>query len=219
MSKVILFQGDSITDAGRDKPSGGNLGYGYATMVTGALSAEYPYDYTFYNRGISGNRVVDVYDRIKEDIINLKPDYMSILVGVNDVWHEYAQQNGVDAEKFEMLYNLMLDEIKKALPNVKIMLLEPFVLPGSATENTPETPDRWEYFRKEVDLRREAVARVAKKQNLPFVSLQEMFNKVNADAPARYWLKDGVHPSAAGHELIKREWLKGFAKLNSAEDM
>ena len=213
MSKVILFQGDSITDAGRDKPSGGNLGYGYATMVTGALSAEYPYDYTFYNRGISGNRVVDVYARIKEDIINLKPDYMSILVGVNDVWHEYAQQNGVDAEKFEMLYNLMLDEIKKALPNVKIMLLEPFVLPGSATENTPETPDRWEYFRKEVDLRREAVARVAKKQNLPFVSLQEMFNKVNADAPARYWLKDGVHPSAAGHELIKREWLKAFEQL------
>ncbi len=214
MSKVILFQGDSITDAGRDRNGGGNLGYGYATMVTGALSAEYPYDYTFYNRGISGNRVVDVYARIKDDIINLKPDYMSLLIGVNDVWHEYACQNGVDAEKFEKIYNMLLDEIRTALPNIKIMLLEPFVLPGSATENTPETPDRWEYFRKEVDLRRAVVARIAQQRNLPFVPLQELLTKVNADAPEMgYWLRDGVHPSAAGHELIKREWLKAFEQL------
>ena len=214
MSKVILFQGDSITDCGRNALSTHFTGYGYANLVCGALGAQEPYQYTFYNRGISGNRVVDVYARIKEDIINLKPDYMSLLIGVNDVWHEYSYQNGVDAEKFEMIYNMLLDEIRAALPNIKIMLLEPFTLPGSASENTPETPDRWEYFRKEVDLRRAAVKRVAEKQGLLFVPLQELFNKVNADAPTNdYWLKDGVHPSPAGHELIKQEWLKAFEQL------
>lgn len=214
MSKVVLFQGDSITDAGWDKSSGMHLGYGYATMVRGALGAEYPYEYTFYNRGISGNRVVDVYARIKDDIINLKPDYMSLLIGVNDVWHEYTRQNGVDTEKYEKIYNMLLDEIRAALPNIKIMLLEPFVLPGSATENTPETPDRWEFFRKEVDLHRAAAKRVAEKQGLLFVPLQDLFTKVNADATeSGYWLRDGVHPTAAGHELIKREWLKAFEQL------
>lgn len=213
MSKVILFQGDSITDAGWPKPTGTNLGHGYANMVTGALGAQEPFRYTFYNRGISGNRVVDVYARIKEDIINLKPDYMSLLIGVNDVWHEYTCQNGVDTEKYEKIYNMLLDEIRAALPNIKIMLLEPFVLPGSATENTPENPDRWEFFRKEVDLHRAAAKRVAEKQGLLFVPLQDLFNKVNEGAPEGYWLYDGVHPSPAGHELIKNEWLKAFEQL------
>ena len=214
MSKVVLFQGDSITDCGRNALSSHFTGYGYANKVIGALGAAEPYQYTFYNRGISGNRIVDVYARIKEDIINLKPDYMSLLIGVNDVWHEYSRQNGVDAEKFEKIYNMLIEEVKAALPNIKIMLLEPFTLPGSASEDTPETPNRWEYFRKEVDLRRAAVKRVAEKQGLLFVPLQDMFSKVNADAPTNdYWLKDGVHPSSAGHELIKNEWLKAFEQL------
>jgi len=213
MSKVILFQGDSITDAGWPKPTGTHLGYGYANMVTGVLGAKEPFQYTFYNRGISGNRIVDLYARIREDMINLKPDYMSILVGINDVWHEYTRGIGVDAEKYEKVYNLILDEIETALPNLKIMLLEPFVLPGSATENTAENPNRWEYFRKEVDLRRAAVARISEKRELLFVPLQELFNKVNEGAPAGYWLWDGVHPTPAGHELIKQEWLKAFEKL------
>lgn len=214
MGKVILFQGDSITDCGRDRsPGAQHRGNGYATMVTGALSAQEPYKYTCYNRGISGNRVVDLYARIREDMINLKPDYISILVGVNDVWHERAYKNGVDAEKFEMVYNLMLEELKRDLPNVKIMILEPFVLPGSATENNPENPDRWDYFRREVDLRRAAAKRVAEKQGALFVPLQELFDKVNADAPEGYWLWDGVHPTAAGHELIKREWLKAYEQM------
>ena len=134
MGKIILFQGDSITDCGRSRTSRFSRGDGYATMVTGALSAQEPYKYTCYNRGISGNRVIDLYARIREDMINLKPDYISILVGVNDVWHERAYKNGVDAEKFEMVYNLMLEELKRDLPNVKIMILEPFLLKGSYTE-------------------------------------------------------------------------------------
>ena len=211
MAKVILFQGDSITDCSRTRTDAFSLGTGYANMVTGVLTAREPYAYTCYNRGISGNRVVDLYARIRMDMINLKPDYISILVGVNDVWHERSYQNGVDAEKFEMVYNLMVEELKRDLPNVKIMILEPFVLPGSATENTEEYPDRWDYFRREVDLRRAAAKRVAEKFNLPFVPLQKMFDEAEATAPAPgYWLRDGVHPTQAGHTLIKRAWLKCY---------
>lgn len=214
MEKIILFQGDSITDCGRNREVDTSYGVGYANMVTAALSAAEPYKYTFYNRGISGNRVVDLFARIKIDMINLKPDYMSILVGVNDVWHEYTRQNGVSTEKYELVYSMMIEELLQELPNLKLMILEPFVLPGSATENTQEHPQRWEYFTAEVKLRAEAAKRIANKYNLPFVPLQEMFNAANADAPEQgYWLRDGVHPSPAGHELIKRQWLKAFETL------
>ena len=214
MGKIILFQGDSITYCIRVRESENYRGSGYATMVSGVLGAQAPYQYTFYNRGISGNRVVDLYARIRIDMINLKPDYISILVGINDVWHENSRQNGVDAEKFELVYNLMLEELKRDLPGVKIMLLEPFVLPGSATCSNEENPGRWEFFSKETKLRREATRRVAEKHNILFVPLQEMFDKANADAPADgYWLIDGVHPSAAGHELIKNAWLEAFEQL------
>lgn len=213
MEKIILFQGDSITDTGRAKEPGkeANKGYGYANMVAGELMANEPYKYKCFNRGIGGNRSIDLYARIKTDMINLNPDYMSILVGVNDVWHEYTIKNGLSAEKYELIYGLMIEELLETLPNLKIMILEPFVLPGSATENTEEHPARWDYFSHEVPLRAAAAKRVAKKYGLPFVPLQEMFNQANADAPKPgYWLRDGVHPTQAGHTLIKRAWLKCY---------
>lgn len=212
-NKVILFQGDSITDCGRDKENLLHNSRGYAHLVQAYLGCKEPLKYTFFNRGISGNRVVDLYARIKKDMINLEPDYMSILIGINDVWHEYGAKNGVEAQKYEMVYSLIIEELKKELPNMKLMLLEPFVLPGSATESNEEHPQRWEYFRRECDLRAAAVKRLAEKYDLVFIPLQEKFNAVNKDAPMGYWLKDGVHPTPAGHELIKREWLKGFEKL------
>jgi len=147
------------------------------------------------------------------DAINLKPDYMSILIGVNDAWHEYTSQNGVSAEKYELVYDLMLSELEEACPGIKFMILEPFVLPGNATCDTEEHPNRWAYFEKEVKLRAAAAMRVAQKHNALFVPLQEMFNRVNADAPWGYWLWDGVHPTAAGHNLIKEKWLEAFEKI------
>ena len=120
--KTVLFQGDSITDCGR----GNGLGNGYPLFVTAELNSKNPNEYNFINKGISGNRIVDVYARIKADIINLKPDYMSILIGVNDVWHEISYQNGVDADKFYKIYCMLIEEIKEALPNIKITILEPF---------------------------------------------------------------------------------------------
>ena len=140
MAKVILFQGDSITDAGRTYDNEESLGIGYANMVQGQLGMECPGEYTFYNRGINGNRVTDVYARMKRDILNLKPDYMSILIGINDVWHELGGRcDGVDAQKYEKIYDMLISEVKEALPNIKIMILEPFVLEGEATKATSES--------------------------------------------------------------------------------
>lgn len=213
MKKKILFQGDSITDSCRRNEWGNNIGFGYATLVASALGFAEPYQYDFINKGVSGNRIVDLYARIKKDIINLKPDYLSILIGVNDVWHEVAEKNGVDAQKFELVYGLLIEELKTALPALKIMILEPFTLPGDVTD-PEDKPGRYASLRKEVELRAEAAKRIAQKHGLVFVPLQKLFDEANATAPVRgSWLWDGVHPTAAGHELIKNEWLKAFELL------
>lgn len=159
------------------------------------------------NRGISGNRIVDVYARIKADIINLKPDVVSILIGVNDVWHEFSNQNGVDADKFFKVYSMLIEEIRESLPEVKIMILEPFVLRGTATETV------WEDFSSEVYKRAEKARKIADDYGLPFVALQDKFDEAVKSAPENYWLRDGVHPTTAGHELIKREWIKAFHNM------
>lgn len=211
--KKILFMGDSITDAQRDRDSDAYMGAGYATMVAGELGYKEPYAFEFMNRGISGNRIVDLHARIRKDMINLQPDYISILIGVNDVWHEYTRQNGVAADKFEVLYDMLIAELQRDIPGVKIMILEPFVLPGSKTRTEEEKPGRWEHFSSETPLRAAAAKRIAEKYDLVFVPLQAEFDKVNADAPDGYWLRDGVHPTAAGHALIRDAWLEGFEKL------
>lgn len=213
MSKLIVFQGDSITDSGRNFESTVFEGYGYVTMVKGILGIDEPEKYSFRNRGISGNRIVDVYARIKSDIINLKPDYLSILIGVNDVWHEFSRKNGVATSKFEKIYSMMIEEIKETLPNIKIMILEPFVLKGSATASNDEYEDLYPLFRSEVEEKAKASKRIAEKYSLPFIALQEKFDEVYNPANSEYWTRDGVHPTAPGHMLIAREWLKMFARI------
>ena len=198
--KTILFQGDSITDCGR----GEGLGIGYPLLVTAKLGFENPNEYNFINRGISGNRIVDVYARIKKDIINLKPDYMSILIGVNDVWHEFSEKNGVSAERYEKVYNMLIEDIFAELPDVKIFILEPFVLKGAGTE------ENWDRFRPEVELRAEAAKRVAQKHGLIFVPLQDKFDNAVENGDTAYWLSDGVHPTAAGHEIIKESLIEAI---------
>lgn len=205
--KTILFQGDSITDAGRSRDNDVQVGVGYPLLVKAHLDFENPGAYKIINRGISGNRVVDLYARIKMDIINLKPDVMSILIGVNDVWHEVGHQNGVDAEKFYKIYSMLIEEIKEALPNIKIMILEPFVLEASATENAIDV------FKTEVAKRSEKAKLISEKYGLTFIPLQEKLNEAAKAASNSHYLADGVHPTAAGHELIKREWLKAFQSL------
>ncbi len=213
MAKRILFQGDSITDAGRNREDDRYPGIGYANFVKGQLGTDYPNEYEFINRGISGNRIVDLYARIKSDFINLKPDYASIYIGVNDVWHGIRTDNGVDTEKFERIYDWMLQEIFEACPNIKLLLIAPFVVPGAATCNTEEQPDRWEQFKTGVAEKAAVTEKLAKKYNLPLIELQPAFDKALEAAPADYWTKDGVHPTACGHEIIKRLWIETFMKM------
>ena len=214
--KRILFQGDSITDAyrNREMPDMLNgMGEGYPHLLKARLGMDYPGQFECQNRGISGNRVVDIYARIKRDLINLAPDYLSTLIGVNDVWHELGgRHDGVDADKFEMVYDLLLTEVQRGLPQVKLIVLDPFVLQGSATVN-PDEPERWEAFSREVPLRAAASRRVAEKHGAVFIPLQEKFEALCTRAPASHWLVDGVHPTAMGHEMIAREWMKAFRQI------
>ena len=112
MAKRILFQGDSITDCGRNRNEFYGMGNGYANLVKATLGTDRPGEYEFINRGINGNRIIDIYARIRNDIINLKPDVMSLLIGVNDVWHEFSPSPcGIDAEKFYKLYDMLIEEV------------------------------------------------------------------------------------------------------------
>lgn len=204
----ILFQGDSITDCGRSRENDSYLGNGYPHLIQAALGFENPGKFEFVNRGISGNRIVDLYARIKADILNVKPDVMSILIGVNDVWHEFSENpNGVDCDKYFKVYSMLIEEIKKELPNIKIMILEPFALKGTGNESY------WDNFEVEVKKRAEKAKELAQKYGLSFVTLQDKFDEAAKLAPNNYWLGDGVHPTPVGHELIKNEWLKAFKNL------
>ena len=207
--KIFLFQGDSITDANRvdDNEDNFGLGYGYPLLVSAELSKSHKNEFKFINRGVSGDRITDVYARIKEDIINLKPDYMSMLIGVNDVAHELTMNCGVVTEKFEKIYGMLIEEIKEALPEIKIIIMEPFVLKGSATA------ELWDGFKSEVKSHGEAAKRVAEKYGLCFVPLQDKFNEACADGDTRYWSVDGVHPTAAGHQIIKEELTKAILSI------
>jgi len=213
MAKRILFQGDSITDCGRPRDNFYGVGSGYPLLVKAALGAACPGEYEFINRGISGNRIVDLYARIKAHFINLKPDYASIYIGVNDTWHEISSQNGVDTAKFEKIYTMMLDEIYEACPDIKLIIISPYVLEGPSTCNTEEIPDRLERFRKDVAEKAEVCKRIAEKYGLPLIDLQAAFDEACTKAEPTYWAGDGVHPTPCGHELIKNLWIETFEKI------
>lgn len=200
----FVFQGDSITDAGRDRDNIASFGIGYPNLVASELMCKYPGEYEFINEGVSGDRIVDLYARIKQDLINHKPDYLSILIGVNDVWHELNEENGVAAPKFEMIYSMLVEEIKDALPNIKIFVLEPFVLKGPGTERY------FDEFLADLKLHAQAAKNIAEKYGLTFIPLQDKFDEASKLMPPTYWAADGVHPTAAGHALIKDALVKAL---------
>lgn len=206
--QVIVFQGDSITDCGRSREPAvfnNGLGSGYVALI----AAELLYKKTennikVYNRGISGNRVVDLYARWKIDMINLNPAILSILIGVNDTWHEFGSKNGVEVERFEQFYRMLLDWTRKALPECKIVLCEPFVLScGVVTSD----------WIAEMSERTTIVRKLAKDYSTILVPCQIDFNNALKHAPAEYWASDGVHPSLAGHAMMKESWLKATAAI------
>ena len=205
-SATILFQGDSITDTGRARDQQGNanaaaaLGLGYAHFIGAALLADYPgAKLRVFNRGISGNRIVDIFARWREDAINLQPALISILIGVNDTWHGFMYNGGVAVPKFERMYRMLLSETHEALPQTKLVLCEPFVLPCGVVK--PE-------WVAEMKQRQKVVAKLAKEYKAVFVGFQGMFDRAMKEAPAEYWAADGVHPTPAGHMRMARTWLE-----------
>ncbi len=211
--KTFLFQGDSITAMGRSEKSDDALGWGYVNFFAASIACRYPNEYKFINRGIYGNRTIDVYSRIKKDIINLKPDYLSLLVGINDMLHEYTRQDGLDAKKYETIYSMMIEEIKEALPEIKIILLEPFVLKAPRCEWGCGTEDFWDKLQYEIIERCEIVNKIAKKYELPFVPLRETFNELGVKNGSLAWTFDGIHPTPAGHKIIGEKLEREFLKI------
>jgi len=204
---VILFQGDSITDAGRnrdaekDANSQSMLGNGYPLFAAASLLSTHPtQSLKIYNRGISGNKVFQLQERWEKDCLNLKPDIVSILIGVNDYWHKKNNQYDGTLEKYDTDLRKLIVATKKALPGVKIVLCEPFILAGGTALDSS-----WEA---EFAGYRDVANRIARDFNLIFVPFQKVFNEALKKAPAAYWGKDGVHPSLAGAELMAQAWLK-----------
>ncbi len=200
---VILFQGDSITDAQRDRKSGAPnaspaLGRGYPCLIAGDLLADYPEaDLKIYNRGISGNKVPDLAARWQEDAIALKPALLSILIGVNDIWHKLAGRYDGTVEDYESGYRALLKQTLQALPGVRIVVCEPFVLRCGAVG---------EAWFPEFDRRRAAARKLAEELDLALVPFQSMFDQAVKHAKPEYWAADGVHPTLAGHALMAQTW-------------
>ena len=204
--KTFLFQGDSITDCDRNRNDDKNFGLGYPNMVAGRLMKDFPGEFFCVNKGVSGDRSVSLLARMKRDLLYYKPDIMTLLIGVNDVWHDLDEKpNGVCADDYEEYLTIFFTKILKNLPNIQIYVLEPFCLPGTATAGTPEN---WEYFSTEVPKVAERAKKVAEKFGFTFIPLQEKFDEACKTAPADYWLRDGVHPTTPGHQLIADEILK-----------
>jgi len=201
---VVLFQGDSITDAGRDKKVAaannfGALGRGYATMIASALLGGHASQrLQCYNRGISGNKVPDLQARWQADTINLKPAVLSILIGVNDLWHKLAGKYDGSVADYEQGFTKLLADTCTALPKARLVICEPFVLRCGAVN------EKW--F-PEFTERRAAAKRVAEAAGAAWVPFQAMFDEAVNDAPPAYWAADGVHPTMAGHALMAKTWL------------
>ena len=203
----IIFYGDSITDMNRLRDDVSavpfKLGNSYA-LVTGAyLVGKNPTGYDVLNKGISGNRIVDLYARIKKDVWNEQPDVLSILVGVNDVWHEIQNGNGIDIVRFEKIYRMLIEDTLERLPNLKIMLLEPFVLEGSATK------EKYEEFLAVKDYAK-VVKKLANEYGLVFVELQSRFDEYCEKYGSQILLYDGVHPNLVGTKIISDAWIEAF---------
>jgi lysophospholipase L1-like esterase len=206
---TVLFQGDSITDAGRsrkeaDQPNNQQaIGNGYAWMAAGQLLVDRADDnLKVFNRGISGHKVFQLADRWQRDCFDLKPDVLSILIGVNDIWHMINGKYDGTVEIYQRDYNTLLERTKNILPRVKLVVCEPFVLRCGAVN------DKWFPA---FDACRAAARRVAEKAGAVFVPFQSTFDTAVKFAPPEHWAKDGVHPSTYGNALMAHAWLEVVA--------
>lgn len=205
-NSTIVFQGDSITDAGRNREAlnandAWGLGNGYAYMIAASLLARNPdKQYQFFNRGVSGNKVFQLAERWDKDCLQLNPGLLSILIGVNDFWHTLT--NGYDGtvRTYNTDLRALLDRTKKALPDVQLVLGEPFMVKGGSAIKDPE---QWIDFM----AYQEAVRLIADDYKAILIPFQTIFNESLVVAPVEYWCPDGVHPSIAGNYLMAETWM------------
>lgn len=205
----FLFQGDSITDGNRTRNTDWNhvMGHGYQFIIASKLWYEQPKKkFQFFNRGISGNKVTDLAARWQKDTLALKPNVLSILIGINDVSMFIGGNNAFASEAYESGYRSLLEQTKNQLPDIQFVLCEPFVLPVGRVK------DKWDEYSSEVQKRQQIVKRLSEEYNTVFVPFQQAFSRALSKAPAEYWIWDGIHPMPAGHELMAREWLKHAGK-------
>lgn len=200
---VVVFQGDSITDGGRDRTileanNDAAFGSSYAALLMRDIRASHPeVPWRFYNRGISGNKLPDLQARWVTDTIALRPDILSILAGVNDYWHSRSFGYAGTTADYERQYTTLLTDTRAALPGITLVVLEPFVLRTGAVDAS--------WF-PAFDERRAAATRVATAVGARFVPLQAAFDARAAETGSEAWAKDGVHPTPAGHALIAQQW-------------
>lgn len=196
---VILFIGDSITDAGRVRDNGNDLGKGYPLLASAWFNAKYPEKQVkFLNRGISGNRVKDLQGRWEQDCLELQPTVVSIYIGINDTWRRYDRNDPTSAEDYAARYRDILTQTKEKL-GARIVMIEPFVLPH------PEDRKQW---REDLDLKITVVRELAREFGAHLVPLDGLFAQASMRAEPAYWAPDGVHPTPAGHALIAEAWLQ-----------
>lgn len=205
---VILFQGDSITDAGRNRDNKDpnntrGLGGGYAFLATADLLKEHA-DKTLqiYNRGISGNKVYQLAERWDADCIELKPSVLSILIGVNDFWHMLQGKYDGTVDTYRTDFKALLERTQQKLPDVKLIIGEPFAVPDVKAVDATWFPRFAEY--------QNAARELARQFNATFIPYQSIFERAAKEAPPVYWTHDGVHPSLAGSQLMAEAILTNF---------
>ncbi len=201
----LLFIGDSITDCGRRECKEG-IGSGYPRLVRDYLRAKNPDTApTVLNTGISGNRVTHLQERWQADVIDLRPDVLSIKIGINDVWHHLGGKNeGVPIDRYITVYRQILSQLRNSLPKCELVLCEPSVIspPAPADGNEALKP----YVRAVNDLAEEFRASAV-------VPLHGLFLDAERQRPDIAWTTDGVHPTSSGHMLIARAWLNAAGLL------
>ena len=201
---LVLLQGDSITDGGRNYADGNDLGTGYAMLAAAWFSAAYPERRVrFINRGISGNRACDLRERWQRDCLGLRPAWVSILIGVNDTWRRYDSSDPTPVEAFERDYRAILTAVHDRL-KARLIICEPFLLPVPDDRNT---------WREDLDPKIAAVRRLAREFEAIYVPLDGLFAAAAARRELAFWLPDGVHPTPAGHALIAQAWLRAVDAL------
>ena len=199
----ILFQGDSVTDAGRDRSQSSDMGFGYPKYASAMIEDAFPdIDFAFVNLGISGNRTEDLVARMQSDFIEIQPDIVSIMIGINDVWHHYAFScTYTSGEAFEQNYTTLLEEIKQKT-NAKIMIIQPFLI---------DVPDK-QTLKAELAEKQAIVKSLADKYADVYLPMHEIFQADKAQDKTVY-AADGVHPTEDGACLIAQKYLEAVSPL------